>query len=290
MPHLESHTFRRAVSVLALVALAALAGVWALGAEKTEAGATSAAAMSVDTDITGNSAAVIGANDSAAALNPCDAFTFDVTVTDIPVSNPMIGFGFTITYDSANVDIQTSSADYLLSADPQSSLFDPGPSFIENGAGVTIAVTVAAADVAQNAEESGSGVLARLMGVIPAGADPGSYPLTLDAAAHIDNQNLTRPPDVLNSGTFNILGSCNGDVDCSVSVNSVDALKILRHNAGLSVSQTEPCSDMGSDIGARNQGDVDCGGIVNSVDSLKLLRANAGLSVAQNPGCPLIVP
>jgi hypothetical protein len=34
------------------------------------------------------------------------------------------------------------------------------------------------------------------------------------------------------------------DVDCNGSVNSVDALKLLRHNAGLSVAQSEPCPNI----------------------------------------------
>jgi hypothetical protein len=37
-----------------------------------------------------------------------------------------------------------------------------------------------------------------------------------------------------------------GDVDCSGVVNSVDALLILRHSAGLGVTQGEPCADVGS--------------------------------------------
>lgn len=37
----------------------------------------------------------------------------------------------------------------------------------------------------------------------------------------------------------------SGDVDCDGSVNAVDALKILRHNAGLPVSQTQPCTAIG---------------------------------------------
>ena len=285
MPHRRSHTFRgAAVACALLTSIAAAAGIWGSGAEETEAGETTAAAMSVDTDITGNSAAAAGANDSVAALNPCDAFTFDVTITDIPASSPMLGFGFTLNYDSDNVDIQSASSGYLLTVDPQSSLFDPGPSFSLDTA------TVSAFDIGVNAEESGSGVLARLAGTIPEGADAGSYPLTISDAAHIDNQNQTRPPDVLNSATFNIDASCNGDVDCDLAINSVDALKVLRRNAGLSVLQTEPCSDIGSDIGARNQGDVDCDGAVNSVDSLKVLRAVAGLSVSQTQPCPPIAP
>jgi hypothetical protein len=37
-----------------------------------------------------------------------------------------------------------------------------------------------------------------------------------------------------------------GDVDCSGVVNSVDALLVLRHSAGLGVTQGEPCTDVGS--------------------------------------------
>jgi hypothetical protein len=37
-----------------------------------------------------------------------------------------------------------------------------------------------------------------------------------------------------------------GDVDCNGTVTSVDALKVLRHVADLSVSQTEPCPDIGT--------------------------------------------
>jgi hypothetical protein len=38
-----------------------------------------------------------------------------------------------------------------------------------------------------------------------------------------------------------------GDVDCSGAATSVDALKVLRHVSGLSVAQTEPCPDIGTD-------------------------------------------
>jgi len=39
--------------------------------------------------------------------------------------------------------------------------------------------------------------------------------------------------------------SIKGDVDCSGAVNSIDALKLLRYAAGLSVGQVEPCIDIG---------------------------------------------
>jgi hypothetical protein len=77
-----------------------------------------------------------------------------------------------------------------------------------------------------------------------------------------------------------------GDVDCSGAVNAVDALKLLRYSAGLSVSQTEPCPDVGEPLLPAGFGDVDCSGGVNSVDALKVLRYSAGLSVAQTLPCP----
>jgi hypothetical protein len=81
-----------------------------------------------------------------------------------------------------------------------------------------------------------------------------------------------------------------GNVDCSSAVNSVDALKVLRSNAALSVSQEEPCQNIGLDLAWGGiMGDVDCSGVVNSVDSLKILRAVAGLSVSQALGCPPVL-
>jgi hypothetical protein len=38
------------------------------------------------------------------------------------------------------------------------------------------------------------------------------------------------------------------DVDCSGSANAIDALKILRHIAGLEVGQFEPCQDIGTTL------------------------------------------
>jgi competence protein ComEC len=69
-----------------------------------------------------------------------------------------------------------------------------------------------------------------------------------------------------------------GDVDCGGSINSVDALKVLRHSSSLSVTLPPWCSSFAAD--------VDCSGSINSVDALKLLRYNASLSVIQNEPCP----
>jgi dipeptidyl aminopeptidase/acylaminoacyl peptidase len=93
-------------------------------------------------------------------------------------------------------------------------------------------------------------------------------------------------------------GAGSGNVDCSgpaAGVNSIDALKLLRYSSSLSVTQSEPCLDVGlvrllAPPDDWRMGDVDCSGTVNSVDALKILRANAGLSVAKPPGCPEVKP
>jgi len=62
---------------------------------------------------------------------------------------------------------------------------------------------------------------------------------------------------------------------------------VLRHVAGLSVSQTEPCPDIGCSL-PETWGDIDCDGDVDAVDSLLILRHVAGLSVSLPTGCPAI--
>ena len=78
-----------------------------------------------------------------------------------------------------------------------------------------------------------------------------------------------------------------GDVDCNGDVSTVDALKILRHVAGLSVSQEPGCPSIGSQV-ASLWGDVDCNVDVTAVDALFILRSVAGLPVNLPPGCPPI--
>jgi len=92
-------------------------------------------------------------------------------------------------------------------------------------------------------------------------------------------------------------GPGSGNVDCSPppnGVTSVDALKVLRHSAGLSVAQSEPCMDIGAGplVSGWVQGDVNCsGGVtpVNAVDALLILRRVAGLSVNVPALCPPII-
>jgi hypothetical protein len=84
-------------------------------------------------------------------------------------------------------------------------------------------------------------------------------------------------------GTGDVTGPVMGDTNCAVptvgTVNSVDALHVLRRNASL-----EPYGACANNAEA----DVDCSGTITSVDALKILRHTAGLSVTQNepPPCP----
>jgi hypothetical protein len=82
-------------------------------------------------------------------------------------------------------------------------------------------------------------------------------------------------------------GGTAGNVDCSVGgnpVDAVDALKILRWVAGLTVSQNEQCTNPGDAMTSGGnpyiQGDVDCSGAVTAVDALKILRWLAGLPIS----------
>ena len=82
-----------------------------------------------------------------------------------------------------------------------------------------------------------------------------------------------------------------GNVDCNQAINSIDALKVLRYSAGLSVVQSDPCLDIGLPLASTfDHGDVDCsGGNPNSIDALKILRAVAQLTVSQEPGCGAVI-
>ena len=104
---------------------------------------------------------------------------------------------------------------------------------------------------------------------------------------------LTPTPQPTSTPTTQPGGWPWGDADCSFAINPIDSLKLLRWDAGLSVSyQDAQCPQIGGAIPASAAttmwGDIDCSGQVNPIDSLKTLRYDAGLSVTQADGCPQI--
>jgi hypothetical protein len=100
---------RVATVALALVASAALTGIWGLDAGQGEAShAGGMSAMSIDLNTSGNTASGLGAGhvetlsttDATLSVSPCDSVTLDVTGQGVPASNPLAGFGFTLNYNS----------------------------------------------------------------------------------------------------------------------------------------------------------------------------------------------
>jgi hypothetical protein len=71
-------------------------------------------------------------------------------------------------------------------------------------------------------------------------------------------------------------GGClrSGDLNCSDTIDSADALRVLAIVAGFAVTQ-EACASP----------DVDCDGDEDAVDALKILRYVAGMSYTQHEPC-----
>jgi uncharacterized protein YkwD len=81
-----------------------------------------------------------------------------------------------------------------------------------------------------------------------------------------------------------------GDMDCDGNVGPVDAVRILRLDAGLFTSTSPPCPAMGAQIVINGHsftwGDADCSGSADPIDATIVLRFDAGLNPDLGPGCP----
>jgi hypothetical protein len=110
----------------------------------------------------------------------------------------------------------------------------------------------------------------------------------------IINEPTPVPPPVTPSPTPANQAELWADVDCSDDVSPVDSLKVLRADAGLSVSQGTACPSMeemvhviwDSEATDEAWGDADCNDQLDPVDSLKILRFDAGLFYIQQEPCP----
>ncbi|MEX2390972.1 MAG: hypothetical protein WD904_05185 [Dehalococcoidia bacterium] len=118
--------------------------------------------------------------------------------------------------------------------------------------------------------------------------------VTFDVIINEPTPAPTTPPPVTPSPTPANQPNLWADIDCDDVVNPVDSLKVLRHDAGLSITQEAPCPDAGEsvlvvwDADSENEdwGDADCSGGVDPIDSLKILRYDAGLFYIQQEPCP----
>ena len=278
---------------LLLTGLFALAVVALGGGSGAEAGTGSMTAMSLDLDITGNTNTTIGTVEECQEVDQGQTIVVDLVADNIPASNPMIGYGALLSLNGAALQITALEDTRLLGVAAGSSVAGasepvPGPTPPDGDFGINgIDTNIAAA-------ESGDGILARMTIDVAAGAVDGVYDVFVGAAGHVDTNSVTWAPDSIGNGRIAVgtatcaSGTKQGDVDCNNVVNSTDALKVLRSNAGLPVQQVgpepDPCDNIGT--GTPLMGDVDCNLTVNSVDALKILRSNAALSVSQNEPCP----
>ena len=250
-------------------------------------------AMSLDMEITGNTATVIGANNTCIHADPGTQLDFDVTADNIPATNKMLAFNGTISFSGAALSIQAADINYKLGALAGSNLLN-GSEPVPDNSGIW---SVAAADIGSpgTTEEAGDGVLARITVEVDGSLTAGLYNMALTSGSHFNPNNDPFPATALNGGRIAVgTSTCTdpfeqGDVDCNNLVNSIDALKVLRSNASLSVAQTEPCANIGTsaspDIG-NVIGNVDCSTSgVNSIDALKILRFNASLPYTQTNPC-----
>lgn len=82
-----------------------------------------------------------------------------------------------------------------------------------------------------------------------------------------------------------------GDVNCSMTVNAVDGLRILRWVAGLRILQADVCYSPDALVqiedGPEVQwSDADCNGTISSVDALRIYRYVAGFDIRTIGDCP----
>ena len=251
----------------------------------------SSSAWLIDADPTGNTATTLGPREACVTATPDSDVTVDITILDVPAvdtkgtSGPeddtggFLGYHIELTYDSSALSVQTVNSDMLLGDAPGSNIFtvaDPLPdsdgSFVDDSFDLGFG---------PGSTESGSGVIDRITLHVEPGAADGPYVLNLVQPAHIDSQSQSASAPIVYSAQIAVGVPCPGpdivgDIDCSGGVSSVDALKVLRYGAALSVAQTEPCNDPGSQ--SPPIGDVDCSGTTNAVDALKVLRFGAALS------------
>jgi len=206
------------------------------GTEASHAGGMDA--MSVDMDITGNTATAIGAQTFCARIDEngvqdadetaVDTVTFDITALTIPVfndqgdANPannvggIIAYSIVLQYDETLLTLETQDSNggssFLLGSNPGSSLFNAGQPLPDTDASNDW--NGSALDTGMGVPEDGSGVLNRLtissedsIGSV----NPFAAYLVLSPAdsVHLDASGGGYSPDALNLGAIALNQPCS---------------------------------------------------------------------------------
>ncbi len=190
-------------------------------------------AMSIDMNPAAsppNTATSLGSRENSARINEndirdadedvVDGIIIDITATDIPTSNPMDGYQYTLNYGTPPADklcVIAHDSNGLLRSNPGSQVVDTSddtqpPDCDGNWNSI-------AYDFGPGVKESGSGFLGRLTLTTQSDVIGGVYTLTLTNAAHYNNSTIL-PADAVNNATICINQSCDlGSTD--LKVNSV---------------------------------------------------------------------
>lgn len=275
--------------------------------KSAEAGGSPADAISIDMDVTGNSANALGERQFCTEANPGDQVTLDMTIEGVPpfVDNAPIGVvgvededGISSFYGFLNFDSNVISVvgaditDSILSVNANSSAFNGSDGVPDFSSPWTASVL----DTGSGIPESGDGILTRITVAVDAGAPNGGYQLTLTEAVH-GTQDGFFTPAAVNNAAIAVGIACEdipppaefikGDNQCDGDVDAVDGLQGLRFVAGLAPVQDAGCPAIGSADGSIF-GDMDCDNDTDAVDTLKILQFVAAIPVSLPAGCPPI--
>ncbi|HSP54113.1 MAG TPA: cohesin domain-containing protein [Dehalococcoidia bacterium] len=185
----------------------------------SHAGGASAISIDMNPDSSpANTATSLGTRETCARISvngvqdadedTVDSVNLDVTISQVPSSNGMIGYAFYVAYDEASLTVIGHQTGFLLGQNTGSSTLDASqgtPDATVDGfwSGAEIDTSVGA-----STPESGSGVLQRLtIGTEPTAAT-GVYDLTLLGSAHIDEQNNDLVADSLESARLAVNIAC----------------------------------------------------------------------------------
>ena len=316
-----------AVAITAMAAFLVYAGISvSRSADAGHAGGMDA--MSIDMNISGNSATSIGPRDDCASVSSGGSVTLDVTALGVPayVDNApagvdpndeggIVSHSFELNYPGTGDFTITSYVDLMVGANPGSQTF-PGSDPVGDSDGLWIASTLDIS-TASSSVEDGSGVLGRITLAIDPLTPPNLYDLTLTNAAHSAPDGFVLP-DFIYPAQVAVGQLCPGVTASptpsptpvpTASPTPTSTPAATPTGSPWPSSSTAPtatpdgsptpgptatptptpdASATPTPSTGSGGGDVDCDGDTDAVDALRILKVLAGIPVVLPPDCPAI--